>query len=1226
MSASSQPKKVPTFDVYIGNLPQDADQKKIGKIFSKFGEIHTIFINSNQDGSKFGLVKFYCEEDAFKAIEGTDGSTFEGGNKVIVKMASKRVGNTLKKGDDSEIKDDNKAPSVKHRNPDIVPSFETNHSSVRRETEKILVSHVETPIMLWGQKMSQDNINELSSILDQLAITCSEAPTLTGKPDLEKIYGGQYSEDKCWYRCVVKQIYSTEKVKVQYIDFGNTEELDPSTLVELPKSLTALPTCAMKYMLHSLWCNNTQDPTALKYLRDLVEGKEVDVFTTARLSDHTGFFAEIYINGVGVNEKMLESGFVFKKPGLDQRSIKSRNQGGDASSANSLKTGPPNVRDVSRKFESDKDEITNLRWKLKNLQTEYTSLSNKAQENDLSTQIKNLQSLSSLVRKLRNQIPLDKETPLDKAVAVVQSPEKISIHVAKSVPEVCHSIAAYRNAQDEIRKCPDKDVLKEKIEAREELKKELISRLSTAIEELNFVPLQERNKQVQDTLLLLTKYYDSYIKLPVPQSQKMENLLATFEEWKVKKKTETAAARFTSDHLEASVHAALDKLKSSISLNPELNEEDLSEELDTTLKNYSRALQQEISIADADNTQDAILIASLVQLLIGELREESSCLDHLSTVLQEFTSLKNQITPWINRTPSTDELQAVRAKLKNLKSKLRHKLADKMDAEENQETKELEDIAKDLEDIRSNIHKALKEEDRLMTELSELASAHFPELVNVETDAGFNTYLTYKGLVKLSHAPDQYTMTSLGRNLSGIYVSQFDGEPVFIKESFLGSASRLSKEEFLSQMAAYSNSSSQHLEPIHAVFFDKDSRHAYVEMKKRGEVLSTLVASAPLTKQQCQSVVRCLCKALQNLHLFNIVHGQVQPENIVIDSSGNASLLPPDFSMSDVERCKSKYITSSGLEMLAPEMKPNKLSPEPARSVDVFCLGLLALWMHYPNINFLETRDGTIDFSHVQLDRNLSIFLLKLLHPNPLMRPTAENCLRSEYLSQPLSSDFQGLSSFEDNRLSQNVSCGNNSTASLSVINRNGNVGYVYAESSSGLQMIANTRIPPPPITLDNLSLTQQAALPQHTSSANSFNAMLPPSLQPSAAQQRMKLQQQQQLQQQYHFQQIQQRMPLHQPILNDQQLSQESNPSLYEPNVSLQSEDKSQTVFEIGTFDPNAIEVVTSPHSAGSLRAGADTSFQSDNGNASETAGEPETSQDVEDDNEWVDEEIEET
>ena len=57
------------------------------------------------------------------------------------------------------------------------------------------------------------------------------------------------------------------QIKVQYIDFGNTEELNPSKLVELPKSLVALPWCAIKIVLHSLWCNNSQDPVVRIYIK-----------------------------------------------------------------------------------------------------------------------------------------------------------------------------------------------------------------------------------------------------------------------------------------------------------------------------------------------------------------------------------------------------------------------------------------------------------------------------------------------------------------------------------------------------------------------------------------------------------------------------------------------------------------------------------------------------------------------------------------------------------------------------------------------------------------------------------------------------------------------------------------------------------------------------------------------------------------------------------------------
>ncbi|BFZ03297.1 hypothetical protein BsWGS_06335 [Bradybaena similaris] len=1170
MSAVPQTRRVNTFDVYVGNLPADADQRKIGKLFSKYGEVHNIWINTASDGNKYGLVKYYCEEDGLKAIEETNGMIFEGGKPIHVKKAIKRGGALLRKeveSDGNQEKEEGKPPmSFKQRNPDIVPVMESSTGMPnKREMEKLLVSFVETPIALWGQKLCPENIDELSNIIEQLAIICPDAPKLIGKPENDKIYGAQYSEDDCWYRCAVRYAYSSERVKVQYIDFGNMEEVNPSNLVELPKSLTALPPCALKFVLHSLWCNNNHDPNALKFVREMVEGKEVEIYTTARLSDHTGFFADIYIDGVCLNEKMLENNLAYKKPGLEQRGLKGRNQGaeGDTSSNNSFKGGLLNQRDGPRKFETEKDEINNLRWKLKNLQSEYTSLSNKAQENDLSLQIKNLQILSSMVRKLRNQFPIDKDTPLDVAISLVQGCDKIE--VSMSLPDVINAINACKSAQDDILKCSDNATLQEKIETRDNLRRDLHNKLNTTIQELNKVPLQDRGKQVQDVVAALTKHYDAFIKIPIQSLPPIDNLIPAFQDWKEKKKGEVIECRKFSDLMESSVNAAFVQLKTQISISCEYVEAETSEELDSTLKNYSKALQQEVSVSDIENSPDAIIIASLVQALLRELSDEAMCVDHLSKVLHEFSALKEQITPWLDTKPSTDELQKVKGKLKSLKSKLRHRLADKVDAEENQDTEELEEIAKDLEDIRGKIHKALVEEDKFMSELSQLASAHFPELLNSESDTGFSTYLTYKGLVKQSQALDHFTLTSVGSSSSGMFESSFDGEPVIIKEYFLSNGNHLDKEEFLSRMALYTNASSSNLEPISAVFFDKNNRHAYVQVKKQGELLSTLVESSKLTKQHCQSIIRSLARALQALNLYNFVHGQVQPEFILVDEEGNARLLPPDFSLTDIDRCRSRYTTSSGIDIIAPEMKQNMIPVEPGHSVDIYCLGLLALWIHNPNTHFLERKEGTLDFSSVPMEHRLGIFLMKLLCPNPMLRPTADFCLRSEYLTQPVAAEVpptESQSALFSLAQSQDPSGGRNSASPASVLSQSSNDGIVFAESGAGLQMIANTRVPPPPLIGDSLSGLSQQHIPRSTTS--------PPNLQQATP---ILMSQQQQQYQQFMQQQ-----------LYEQQQMQQSNS--YEMAPNSQDAALSHTgSFEIGTFDPNAYEVVTSPQPANSTR-----------------------------------------
>lgn len=1182
-----------SYDIFVGNLPQDVDQKRLGKVFSKYGEILSIWISNYPDGNKFSVIKYYCEEDSLKAIDETNGLLFEGGKPLLVKKSVRRHISAKKDGEAEQMpeKEELKNAPTLESSPSLPP---------RRDNQlKLLVSHVETPIVVWGQRISVENANELASLQERMAVLCPDLPTITGKPESDKIYAAQYSEDSCWYRCIVRYTFSPDRIKVQYIDFGNTEELNPSKLVELPESLVVLPSCAIKIVLHSLWCNNSQDPVATKYLRDMVEGKEIEVFTTARLSDQTGWYGEIVLDGFSVNEKMLETNFVFRKPGLEQKGLmKNRPQGpGGDSLPGGAKSGMPGQILGPRKFDSDKDEINTLRWKLKNLQSEYSSLSNKAQENDLSIQIKRVQNLALTVRKLRNQFPLDQETPLDRAIALIQSPGKITINMAESLPNVVKSINMYKTAQDEIMQGVDPTVLQEKINSRDAIRRELFDRLQTTMEELDKVPLQERGKEVQDVFSDLTKHYDSFTKMTVPNIPSLESLLPAFEEWKQKKKGDVIGARRLSNTLAKSFSNMLMKVNSLISLTEEVNDAELAEDFDATLKSYTKSLQEEIAAADAENSSDSALVSSLVQVLLQELNEEVSCVQHLSNVLREFASMKEQISPWLNTSPNMEELQVVRAKLKSLKSGLRHKLADKVDAEENHDTDELEEIAKEVQLIRGKIHKALKSEDKLLGELSQVASAHFPELITSEKDPAFSMHQTYKGLVKLSFAPDHYTMTSVGSSSMGMFVSEFDSEPVFIKEHFLSNGNHLDKDEFLSQMALYSNASSNFLEPVSAVFFAKNNRHAYVQVKKSGDLLSSVVES--LTKEQIQSVVKSLCMGLQGLNLFNFVHGQLQPELIVVDKAYEAKLLPPDFSLTDADRCRSRYTTSSALEIIAPELKQTKFPAGPSHAVDVYCMGLLALWMHFPTSQFREKSDGTIDLSSLPLDRNLNIFLMKVLHPSPQLRPTAENCLRSEYLRLPMAA--QQLNSVpspvpfssNDSKVLGDVGAGRNSASPASVLSQGSNDGLVFAENGGGMQMIANTRLPPPALANDNQAVSNGtgSAFAQQQQQFQNYQQM----------QQQYQHQQQYQQQQQYNAQLQQQ---LHQKQMLQQQQQQHQQQALLQQaqvqqeSLSFESNSNSHgkhDAFEIGTFDPNAYEVVTSPQPEPSARPENDSPAGSD-------------------------------
>uniref|UniRef100_A0A8C4UTX2 Tudor domain-containing protein n=1 Tax=Falco tinnunculus TaxID=100819 RepID=A0A8C4UTX2_FALTI len=65
------------------------------------------------------------------------------------------------------------------------------------------------------------------------------------------IYGGCFSEDGCWHRCMVQQVIENEKCQVLHIDYGNSEVLNRSDIVEIPSNLQC-PSVAKKYRLWGL--------------------------------------------------------------------------------------------------------------------------------------------------------------------------------------------------------------------------------------------------------------------------------------------------------------------------------------------------------------------------------------------------------------------------------------------------------------------------------------------------------------------------------------------------------------------------------------------------------------------------------------------------------------------------------------------------------------------------------------------------------------------------------------------------------------------------------------------------------------------------------------------------------------------------------------------------------------------------------------------------------------
>ncbi|XP_029602487.1 serine/threonine-protein kinase 31-like [Salmo trutta] len=122
------------------------------------------------------------------------------------------------------------------------------------DVELVGVTHVLDAVTFWAQNVNDDQAIE--NIRNALADKCPTAQRLLGTPNPQKIYGAVFSEDSCWYRCKVLQ--QTDNFHVSYIDYGNTEFVSRSALVELPGELQS-PCLAKKYKFWGFNVSTDQD-------------------------------------------------------------------------------------------------------------------------------------------------------------------------------------------------------------------------------------------------------------------------------------------------------------------------------------------------------------------------------------------------------------------------------------------------------------------------------------------------------------------------------------------------------------------------------------------------------------------------------------------------------------------------------------------------------------------------------------------------------------------------------------------------------------------------------------------------------------------------------------------------------------------------------------------------------------------------------------------------------
>ncbi|KAK3605443.1 hypothetical protein CHS0354_007526 [Potamilus streckersoni] len=1031
-------RRTQTFDVFVGNLPQDANEKNIGKLFVQYGEIQGIIVRdaNNIPNTKIAYVKFLCEPDADRACSEMNGMDVEG--KTITVKRSEGRKKLLSDSVGGPIVTKPKFQGFK--GPDIVPAEDRNSggfspvlSSVEQmsqaERETAMITHVESPITLWIQIVSDENTKRIYNITEQLSSLCPAARKITDTPDQNKTYAANFSEDGLWYRCQVKQLFGTDRFKIQYIDYGNTEEVLSGSLVEIPHNLACIPGLAEKVILNNTRPKDLSDKKGIEFLKRLTDGQMAQVIKTKQLTDGTGYYAHVFIAGKSLAELAVQEGFatwrplmgnkphdgVFSAPvdftgppgGAGDRPVfhqsgKSNVIIGREDGGKELKAELTKKKRELERVKNDKDvavmEMGYLKSKLKNMQDEFQGLATKMAENTISNRLKTLIGLAAKIRKFRSQFPTGNNSTLEEAMSLVQSADKVDNTSSKTLPAVVSSLSTYRAAQKEISTCKCMNELQDLINARDLTRKDLHVRLTVCLEELDKIPLQERKKNVELMEKKLNHTYSQFNRFVVHECPSLENLRAGFKTWKAKKNAEFEDVRMATDFSERAVQEAFVQVKKMLSLSATEISEKLDLDLDGLLTTYEHALQRELVVTDLEHTKDSSLVATLLTSVRQELKTEFSTLDNFCQLQKEFTQLRDSIVPWLKDMPSLDKLQESRKVILALKSKLRHKLADKQDLEEvNASGVEMETILAEVETLKSQLQGALVTADEHLAEIADIADTNFPELKLQHPDLGLEQYVLWQGLVKVGREIDHYTLQEGYR--SGTYKTMFDGIIVNLQEFTIKSEESCSKVDFMAQVMRYN----QATKSLQAVFFSKNERQAYIQYpwQEGREVLESAVKSWKYDAKALQQIAKNALTCIADLHDNNFIYGNINPQVFILDPQTlQVEFLLPDFSVSLRDRASKKYQTENGFPFFCPEpfLVTSPAVPEGvSAAVDLFNLALLLFWIHFPNERVSFHANSLPDPKSVKMDASLLVLVTNLLSGTHNLKITARQLLSCEY-------------------------------------------------------------------------------------------------------------------------------------------------------------------------------------------------------------------------------------
>nr|KAF6419493.1 serine/threonine kinase 31 [Rousettus aegyptiacus] len=890
----------------------------------------------------------------------------------------------------------------------IVQMDEDTHYN---KVEDVVGSHVEDAVTFWAQSISRNK--DIMKIGCSLSEVCPHANSVFGNLDPKKIYGGLFSEDKCWYRCKVLKVISDEKgrtflgslifekeikmrIKATYQDgtviaqaeYGTVdigEEVAKKGFAEKCKLTSSTNICEEKksdpgpLVLRNLkgpiplW-GHRSNQSAFSRPKGRLSGRPtLDLKNENDAGNHVTFPKE----SLTVGDFNLPSNVSLAKIKQDQKLIEENEK---------LKTEKEILLESCKALESKVEQTAQELQQEKATTMDLTKHLESTLKTRVGTRMKNLAAKVELLKEIRRvNISIRFGNDLSDAIQVLDE-ECFTIPASLNELEIIWT--EYNMAQEKIKTCQNVNEGNILIAKRNEVQQKLYMAVEVFILEVDELPLNKRLKTLQDLSASLEAVYGQ-----ANEGTNSEEILKKFYDWKCDKREEFTSVR---SETEVSLQRLMAWFQSTLkafdlSVEESLTFEDTIGNIDEILEKTESSIckELEISLVEQGDADKEIILNTYSQVL-QKIHSEERLIATVQSKYKHSIEFKKQIIECLNNSPNLDHLLSIKKTLKSLKARLRWKLVEKNNLEESDDDhdgSEIEKIKQEITQLRKSVFQEIYREQEEYEKLNSLVQKWFPELPLLHPEIGLLKYMNSGGLLTMSlerDLLDAEPMKELSSKRPLGYSVDVDTEArVIQRAATYHRAWREAKEE-------------SGLLPLIFLFLCKSDPMAYLMVPYYPRAnLSAVQASMPLTSEEALKVMKGVAQGLHTLHKADIIHGSLHQNNVFALNRERGIIGDFDFTKSVSQRTSVNMMVGD-LNLISPELKMGKpASP----SSDLYAYGCLLLWLSVQNQEFETNEDGIPKVDQFHLDDNVKSLLCSLICCRSSM--TAEQVLNAECFLLP---------------------------------------------------------------------------------------------------------------------------------------------------------------------------------------------------------------------------------